>query len=184
VTFRLDVVDAFGDQLANASDPPRLHRNSLFAAIAVVAVAVVSLFVSFAGGRSAALAIERSGGFTTIRLEDASAGPQALTDELQAAGLRAHVLLAPATPDAVGTWVEVTSPRVLPADGDPSVHDDYDEQAERSRAAQRLRGVEVRGDVVRVPLGYRYDLTLIAGVTPPPGQPPMYDGDGRLLPFR
>jgi hypothetical protein len=98
-------------------------------------------------------------------------------------GATAYVLVAPATPDAVGTWVEVKAPRVPAPGQDPSVHDAYDEQAEQRLAAERLRGVQVHGDEVRIPAGYPYDLTLIAGVPPRRGQQPLYDAGGRI-PFR
>jgi hypothetical protein len=120
------------------------------------------------GGRTTpALAVERSVTFTTDRLQDATAGPWELTQELQPARLKAHVVIAPATPDALGTWFEVTAPRVLPPGQDPAVHDRYDEQAEQRLAAERLRGVEVHGDEVRTPVGYPYELVLIASVAAP-----------------
>jgi hypothetical protein len=74
----------------------------------------------------------------------------------------------------------VSSPRVLPAGQDPSVHDTFDEQAERRLAAARLEGVQVRGDAVRIPARYPYELTLVAGVPARPGQLPMYDARGGI----
>jgi hypothetical protein len=48
------------------------------------------------------------------------------------------------------------------------------------RNAVRLRDVEVDGDIVRIPADYPHGLAMYAGVTPRPGQPPIYDSDGRL----
>ena len=176
----LRVVDEFGDQLAEARDPRRRRAPALITLAALV-VAIVSTLVTLgSGGTSSALAIERSRSFTSIRLQDASADPSRLTHLLRAAGVKAQVLIAPATPAAVGTWVEVRSPRVLPRGADPAVHDTFDETAEARLAAERLEGVQVRDDVVRIPAGYDHELTLIAGVAPRDGQVPLYDTHGRL----
>jgi hypothetical protein len=177
----LRVVEDFGDRLAAVHDPARRRRAPALIAVAGLLVAIASALVTLGSGRtSPALAIERSGAFVSIRLQDASADPSELTRQLQAAGFKAHVLVAPATPDAVGTWVEVQSPRVLPRGADPAVHDAFDETAEARLAAERLKGVQVRDDVVRVPAGYDHELTLIAGVAPREGQVPLYDAHGRL----
>ncbi len=177
------VVDTFGEQLAVTSDPASGRRAPLLVAVAAAVAVAATLTLTLGGSRTTpALAIERSGDVVSVRLQDATAGPWQLSQELQAAGIKANVLLAPATPDAVGTWVEVRAPRVIhpPAGPDPSLHDAYDEEAERRRETQRLRGVETDGDVVRIPADYPYELALVAGVTPQPGQPPIYDADGRI----
>jgi hypothetical protein len=48
------------------------------------------------------------------------------------------------------------------------------------RNAVRLRDVEIDGEVVRIPGDFPHGLALLAGVAPEPGQPPIYDSDGRL----
>jgi hypothetical protein len=178
----LPVVDAFRIDLTAAPDVARRHpAGSRVAALAVAALVLSAVAVLSWHDAQPAIAVERAGGETLVRLNDATAGPWELTQQLQAAGVKAHVLVAPATPDAVGTWVAVKAQRIVPAGVDPSTHDDFDEGAEQRSAAERLRGVSVDGDVVRIPAGYPYDLVLIAGARPKPGQEPVYDRHGPLL---
>jgi hypothetical protein len=178
----LHVIDAFGEQLSATSEPTDRRRAPLLWLGAILVVALGTSLSPILGGSQAtsALAIERSGDVISIRLQDATADPAKLTEELQAADIDAHVLLAPATPGAVGTWVDVAAPRVPPTGQDPSRHDTFDAQAERRLEAQRLEDIEVDGDIVRIPADYPHGLAMYAGVTPRPGQPPIYDSDGRL----
>jgi len=174
------VVDAFRAQLADVAEPVPRRRLRALAAAAALALAALAAALGLTGGAaSPALAVETSSRGVEVQLRDATASPAELTRELRAAGVRAEVLVVAAAPDAVGTWVDVQAPRVLPAGVDPTLHDPFDEAAEQRRAAERLRGVRIDGDVVRIPAGYPHDLVLVAGVEPEHGQPPVYAPSGR-----
>jgi hypothetical protein len=179
---RLSVVEAYGTQLTSLPERRRVPpvRRLAGAGAVAAAVALVGAMVLAGDGPYRALAVERHDGVTIVRLADATARPWQLTQELQAAGIEGYVLVAPATPDAVGTWVEVKSPRMLPPDADPARHGAVDEAAEARRAAERLAPIRVEGADVRIPAGYGHPLVLIAGAAPREGQRPVYGTGGRL----
>jgi len=180
-----EVVDAFRDELLSSREAPTRRRGGVVSAVALLLAAGVVVWAAMAPGRTAsALAVERSGDVVSIRLRDAAAGPWQLTQELRADGVKARVLVAPVTPEAVGTWVQVQAPRVLWPGQNPSVHDDYDEQAQRRLAAERVRGVEIDGDVVRIPADHPHEIVLVAGVEPRGEQTPVYDADGPISRLR
>lgn len=178
----LPIIDGFRSQLVSVADRPARSRMPLSLAIplALALAGVVAALALPSGGTPSALAVEHTGDRVEVRLHDATAGPWELTQQLRAAGVRAEVLVAPAAEDDVGTWVHVDAPRVLPADEDASVHGAYDEAAEQRAARDRLKGVEIDGDVVSIPAGYEHELVLIAGVAPERGQPPVYGPSGRV----
>ena len=174
----LIVVDAFGRSLAALPEPAPSpgRRPAARAALLAVATAVAVALTGLLGGgdRGGALAVERAAGAIEVRLLDATARPADLTRELRTAGVDAVVLVAPATPAAVGTWVSVRAQRVIAPRQDSARHDPIDERPEAAAERARLRGVAVRGDRVLIPAGHPHPLQLVAGVAPTAGQRPVY----------
>lgn len=162
---RLDVVRRFRADLLTTS-PQRGRRYvpvALAAATAMATFAIAVVVGLGGGGTDQALAITRDANSIVVRLSDATAGPQQLTNELQSAGINARVLIAPVPPDRAGTWVRVVSPRVAGPDTDTSAHDPIDEQAEADQARQRVRDVVIDGTEVRIPSDFSAPLVLIVG---------------------
>ena len=114
----------------------------------------------------------------TISAADINRDPMAMTHRLQARGLRVRTFVAPATAEAVNAIVDVRSQRV--AEGDASVHDDFDESAAQRAELARLRTVRVTRDSVRIPADYPYDLQIVVGRAPYSGLGPVYDAHGHL----
>lgn len=173
----LDVVRRFGSDLMTAS--PKRHQNRsasvAVAATTLAAIAAVAVFIGVgSGGTEQALAITRDANAIVVRLTDATAGPQQLTDELQKAGVNATVLIAPAAPDRAGTWVKVASPRLAGPATDTSAHDPIDEQDEADRSAQRVTGVVVDGAQVQIPADFSSPLVLIVGREAKTGEKPIF----------
>lgn len=159
----LDVVRDYRRRLAALPASGRVHRPAWGIAIAaLVAASVVGALLARPGGGGAALAVERRDEAVLVRIRDATAGPEALSRALRAEGVNAFVGVAPATPDAVGRWVEVRATDAVGRD-DP-------------RAAARI-GVD--GATVRIPRDLHARPVLIAGVAPAPGQAPVFGPNGR-----
>ncbi len=174
----LDVVRRFGSDLMTAS-PQRRQRRSASLAVAattLAAIAAVAVFVGLgSGGTVQALAITRDANAIVVRLTDATAGPQQLTDELHKAGINATVLIAPAAPGRAGTWVKVASPRLAGPSTETSAHEPIDDQAEADRAAQRVSGVVVvNGTQVQIPADFSSPLVLIVGREAKTGEKPIF----------
>lgn len=173
----LDVVRRFGSDLMTASPqrPARRSTSLVVVGTTLAAIAAVAVLIGLgSGGTEQALAITRDANVIVVRLTDATAGPQRLTDELHKAGINATVLIAPAAPDRAGTWVEVTSPRVAGPDTDTSVHDSIDDQVEADRAARRVSGVVVNGTQVQIPADFSSPLVLIVGREAKTGEKPIF----------
>lgn len=171
---RFDVVGRFRADLMTSS-PRRVSRYIPIAAVSATgaALAIAVFFGLGGGGTEQALAITREADFIVVRLADAAAGPQKLTDELHEAGIDATVLVGPTVPERVGTWVQVSSPRVAGPSTNTSVHDPIDEQAEARKGEERLRGVVVEGTEVRIPVDIKAPLVLIVGRDRESGEQPM-----------
>lgn len=173
----LDVVRRFGSDLMTASPqrPARRFVSLVVAGTTLAAIAAVAVLIGLgSGGTEQALAITRDANAIVVRLTDATAGPQQLTDELHKAGINATVLIAPAAPDRAGTWVKVASPRLAGPDTDTSAHDPIDDQAEADRAAQRVSGVVVNGAQVQIPADFSSPLVLIVGREAKTGEKPIF----------
>lgn len=109
--------------VARARRPRRRLAVGVVAALALGGVAFAATAVVDGPGptRSApalALAIERSDGWTTIRLRDPDATPEAVIAELGAAGIDARVEVVDLTPDASGVVDLPIGAQIEVEDGD------------------------------------------------------------------
>lgn len=87
--------------------PARRHYLALFAGTATLATLVAVLVpVLTKDPLRGALAIERHGDVIHVRVKDAAADPQAMTNDLRAFGIDAEVITVPAVPNEVGRWIE------------------------------------------------------------------------------
>ncbi len=90
------VTEAAADAASSSSPAHRPHRVRLVVGIAaaVLLAGAITVGTSLGGPgaeRADAVAIEQADGWTTVRLIDIDADPQAVVDELQAAGIDARV---------------------------------------------------------------------------------------------
>jgi hypothetical protein len=65
--------------------------------------------------RGGALAIQEMGDVIVVRVADATANPEEMTQELRAAGIDAQISAEPVTPEHVGTWIEASCDPTAPA---------------------------------------------------------------------
>lgn len=72
----------------------------------LLATALVVAPTLFDNPTQSALAIERRDGVLHISVRDAVADPDAMTEDLRAAGIDAEVVAVPVVPNLVGRWVE------------------------------------------------------------------------------
>lgn len=165
---------------------PRTTRRRLAAITPVALVVAVALTLMIGAGQdgapTAALAVTRTDDDVVVRIADASAKPAEMTQELRQAGIDGVVLRAPATPDAVGTWVKVGSPRVAENERAARRHDDFNADREAEAANARLQGVSVEQDRVRIAQGFSHHLVLIVGQEPQAGEEPIYNSSGLIPP--
>lgn len=178
------VVQRFrGDLLASR---PRTTSKRLSAVAPVALVVAVALTLLIGSGQdgapTSALAVTRADDDVVVRIADASAKPAEMTQELRQAGIDGVVLRAPATPDAVGTWVKVDSPRVAENEQAAKRHDEFNADREAEAANERLQGVSVEHDRVRIAQGFSDHLVLIVGQEPQAGEEPIYNSSGLIPP--
>jgi hypothetical protein len=81
-----------GPLLGELRGRPRRSRRPLRIALPALAALVVAL-VAVVPRSSPALAVDRPGGVLELRIADATASPEQLTEELRAAGIRGDVRL-------------------------------------------------------------------------------------------
>lgn len=173
---QLDITRRFRTSLM-AARPQRARRYLRVAAITTAAAAVsavVFLGGSTGGGTMEALAVSSQGNATVVRIEDATAGPQQLTNELRKAGINAVVLIAPTTADRVGTWVDVSVRRVAGPGVNTSVHDSFDQEGFAAQARAQARKITISGDEARIPADFDKPIALVAGGPTKPGEQPIY----------
>lgn len=132
---------------------PGLRPTAVATAVAAaVAFAVVVPALSddpLAG----AIAVERRGDFLYLRVEDATADPEAMTQDLRANGLDARVELIPASPSYVGRWIRVN--------GNAGIGG-YDHRIDAVQD-QVLEGAQPGAEVLEVPADLRSPLLLEVG---------------------
>jgi hypothetical protein len=108
-----------------------------------------------------ALAIARHKDTLYLRVDDALADPQAMTEELRAAGLDAKVEVVPVSPTFVGKWVDVVNDSTT-GHNDPRIVDlfrqMYPEEDEGTKEAGTPRAL-----VLRVPADFSTPITLRVG---------------------
>jgi hypothetical protein len=87
---------------------PRMWLKALVVAGAAVGIAVVIPALSD-DPLEGAIAVEHRGKVIHLSVQDASADPEAMTNDLRAAGLDARVEVVPVSPSLVGMWVNFFS---------------------------------------------------------------------------
>jgi len=100
-----------GSLSRNHDRRPLLRRRWPAFAVVAGAVVLVTIVLPIVSDdpRRGALAVAQHGGTLYLRVEDALADPQAMTNDLQAAGLDARVEIIPVGPSSVGVWVDVVN---------------------------------------------------------------------------
>jgi hypothetical protein len=102
------------------SRPRSMSRRGRVALVAastclVVVGAIVLQAVRTDPLRGGALAIQQVGDVIVVRVADATANPEDMTQELRAAGIDAHVSAEPVTPQHIGAWIEASCDPAAPA---------------------------------------------------------------------
>lgn len=134
-------------------------------AVAIVAGAVVLLAIVIPivsdDPRRGALAVAKHGDMLYLRVGDALADPEAMTNDLQAAGLDTRVELIPVGPSSVGVWVEVVNDSTT-GYNDPRISDLF-----RQMYPEEDEGTEQAGiphtRVLEVPADFATPITLRVG---------------------
>lgn len=102
-----DPADRVVPMIPGRRHPARRRRLGFLAGVATLATFVAVLVpVLTDDPLRGALAIERHGNVIHVRVKDAAADPQAMTNDLRAAGIDAEVVTVPAVPNEVGRWIE------------------------------------------------------------------------------
>lgn len=137
--------------------PTPHHRQSplrgrrmalLMATAAVLGICVAILPALSSDPLHGALAIERNGDMLYVEVLDALAGPDAMTNDLRAAGLDATVSVLPVSPSLVGRWVNVMN--LSGADQDPRIVDLFEQ-------------IESRVESLRIPADFSSAIGLYVG---------------------
>ena len=114
-----------------------------------------------------AIAVERHGEYFHLRVEDATADPDAMTADLQAAGMDASVKVTPVSPSLVGKWISVFENEPEGGDADPRAQMLWD-QMYPERAGDVPGIPQTR--VLKVPVDYSNPLVLEVGRATEPGE--------------
>lgn len=142
---------------------PLLRRRWPAFAVVAGAVVLVTIVLPIVSDdpRRGALAVAQHGGTLYLRVEDALADPQAMTNDLQAAGLDARVELIPVGPSSVGVWVDVVNDSTT-GYNDPRISDLF-----RQMYPEEDEGTEQAGiphtRVLEVPADFSTPITLRVG---------------------
>jgi hypothetical protein len=92
---------------------------AFLAAACVATLALLTLPVLTDSPSGGALAIDERGEMLHLRVEDAAADPEAMNDDLQAAGINATVEVVPVSSSLVGYWVNFFDDEPEGGDADP-----------------------------------------------------------------
>lgn len=107
----VEAVEERRESLPHRARPSLLRRRWPAIAVVVGAAVLVTIVLPIVSDdpRRGALAVAQHGDTLYLRVEDALADPEAMTNDLQAAGLDARVELIPVGPSSVGVWVYVVN---------------------------------------------------------------------------
>ena len=134
----------------------RIRRGIVVAAAAALALVVVVPMLSDDPLRGA-LAVERHGDMVHVSVEDASADPEAMTNELRALGLPANVEVVAVSPSLEGTWVDIVNDNLSAGYNDPRISDVFQQ-------------ITNRPSVLKIPDDFSTPFTLVVGRPAEPGE--------------
>jgi hypothetical protein len=129
-------------------NPSAWRRGALVVAVVLSIVLLVPLLSDDPLG--GALAIEQHGDTIYASVEDATADPEAMTNDLRAQGLPAKVEVIPVSPSLEGNWVDV-------------VNDNLDAGYNDSRIVDLFKQLESRPRVLKIPVDFSTPFTLVVG---------------------
>ena len=135
---------------------PRVWPKAVAVTCAALVIAVLIPALSDDPLRGA-IAVERHGDVISLSVEDASADPEAMTNDLRAAGLDARVEVVPVSPSIEGMWVDFYSAGVDP-DADPRSLDIWDQMYPPGDPS----GIP-RARVLEIPADFSSAFTLVVG---------------------
>jgi hypothetical protein len=113
-SFELPVPAALAAQVKK-----RQRFVAFLAAACVATLVLLALPVLTDSPSGGALAIDKRGEMLHLRVEDAAADPEAMNNELRAAGIYATVEVVPVSPSLVGYWVNIFEDEPEGGDADP-----------------------------------------------------------------
>jgi hypothetical protein len=164
------IIDRIENDLVTAISRRHRHQRRQLRAGVVTAVALVAAVCILAltglrgSGPQSALAITNDTSTLTVRVSDASATPDQMTEELGAAGANVEVRAEPASPGEVGHWIAFgTLGPASPAEQMSLVR----------RLAQQIRE---HPDFLTIPKRTGPKLSLIVGRAPRAGEQPCTGG--------
>lgn len=97
-----------------------------------------------------ALAIEQHGDMVHVSVKDASADPEAMTNDLRALGLPAHVEVVAVSKSLEGSWVDFVNDNAAAGFNDPRIVDLF-------------RQLEDRPAVLKIPIDFSTPFILVVG---------------------
>jgi hypothetical protein len=160
------LVEAVEEQRESASyDTRRSVLWRRWPAIAVVVGATLFLAIVIPvvsdDPRRGALAVVQRGDTLYLRVEDALANPEAMTNDLHAAGLDASVELIPVGPSSVGVWVDVVNDSTT-GYNDPRISDLIRQMYPDENEGTAQAGIP-HTRVLEVPADFSTPITLRVG---------------------
>lgn len=164
----LEAIEERRDSIPEQESVPHHDRGSLlrgWPAIAVVAGAAVLLAIVVPvvsdDPLRGALAVTRHGDTLYLRVDDASADPKAMTNDLRAAGLGATVEVIPVGPSSVGMWVDVVDDSRT-GDSDPRSIDLWRQMYPEEDEGTEQAGIP-RARILEVPADFSTPIILRVG---------------------
>lgn len=126
----------------------RWRRFALVSAAGVSLALAVPLFTN--DPLRGALAIDQRGDRIFVSVKDASADPEAMTNDLRAKGLPAKVEVIPVSPSLEGTWVDIVNDNLSEGYNDPRISDIFEQ-------------ITKRPEVLELPADFSTPFTLVVG---------------------
>lgn len=137
-----------------ATEPGRVRSPSRWIRVASVAAVAACLAIAAPvlsdDPLRGALAIEQRGDVIYVSVEDASADPEAMTNDLRAKGLPARVEAVPVSPSLEGVWVDI-------------VNDNLDAGYNDHRISDVFEQITTRPEVLELPADFSTPFTLVVG---------------------
>ncbi|HEY7875883.1 MAG TPA: hypothetical protein VIG64_12260 [Actinomycetota bacterium] len=128
-------------------------------AAAAIAGVLLALIVPLASDDPlrGALAIREHGDTIVVSVRDAAADPDAMTNDLRAAGLPANVEVVPVSPSLEGAWVDIVNDNLGGGYNDPRISDVF-------------RQITKRPAELELPADFSTAFTLVVGRPAQPGE--------------
>ena len=154
------LVEVAGEAVAPTKKPladvRRLSSRLAIAALVVIGL-VFAVPLASDDPLRGALAIKERGDVIIVSVKDASADPEAMTNDLRARGLPANVEVVPVSPSLEGVWVDIVNDNLAAGYNDPRISDIFRQITDRPRELE-------------IPANFSTPFTLLVGRPAEPGE--------------